>query len=91
MASELPISIVHGKEAPRYHIDVKELTITRAVITAHGMESGRPLVDIQMTDKFGRIYWTAISGALVAMLGNQVIKTNKENGGEDYSLNTYEK
>lgn len=90
MGSQLIISIIKGKDAPRYTGGVTELATLKAVITENGMESNRPLVDLQFTDKYGNEYFTMISGALIAMLGDKVKEINRANGGQDYSHNTYQ-
>lgn len=91
MASELRISVIKGKDAPRYSMSVLELTLNRAVITENGMESNRPLVDLQLTDKDGNNYFAMVSGGLIAMLGDKVKEINHANGGQDYSHNTFQK
>ena len=80
----LEIQILEGNVAPRYVNGDTEITINKAVITEKGMESELPLIDFQMTDKDGNIFFAALSGRLVNMLSAAVKGVNlKDHGIEE--------
>lgn len=79
----LNIQIIKGNVAPRYVNGSTELTINKAVITEKGMQSELPLVDFQMTDEAGNIYFTAISGRLINALSAAIKGVNLRNHGTE--------
>lgn len=77
-ATSLTIKTKEGSLAPRYTEEVKELITNIAVITKEGMQSNKPLVDLQLTDAEGNQYFTALSGAILINLAAAI----KGAGGE---------
>lgn len=67
-ATSLTIKIKEGSLAPRYADGEKELITNVAIITKEGMQSNKPLVDLQLTDAEGNQYFTALSGAILINL-----------------------
>ena len=82
-ATTLNIQLVEGDFAPRYKEGDIEVTIDKAVITEKGMQSELPLVDLQMTDKDGNVYFTALSGRLFNMLSSAIKGVNLRNHGTE--------
>ena len=80
-ATNLVIELKEGNEAPRYPEGTIELRIDKAVITEKGMQSGLPLVDFQITDEKGRVYYTALTGSVLNMLSAAIKGVNMRNHG----------
>ena len=79
---KLDIKLNPGNVAPRYNLEeTKELYPMKAIITENGMESGLPLIDIQMQDKEGNQYFFAISGRLINGLSSAIKRVNVRNHG----------
>jgi len=79
---QLDIKLNPGNVAPRYEPDkVKQLQPHTAIITEQGMESGLPLVDIQMKDDQGNDYFFMISGRLINGLSAAIKGCNVRNHG----------
>ena len=81
MSNNLSIEIKEGNLAPRYTEKTKQLTATKAVITEKGMESGLPLVDIQLTDADGNEYFFMLTGRLFNGLSAAIKGVNLRNHG----------
>lgn len=78
--NQVSIELIQGTEAPRYTTE-KELSADKVIITEQGMESGLPLVDIQMTDKDGNKYWVPISGRIMNTISAAIRGVNMRNHG----------
>lgn len=79
--NQVSIELIQGTEAPRYANGEKELSADKVVITEQGMESGLPLVDIQMTDKEGNKYWVPVSGRIMNTISAAIKGVNMRNHG----------
>jgi hypothetical protein len=80
----LEIKLNPGDMAPRYDpVTTKQLTAHTAIITEQGMESGLPLVDIQMTDDEGNHYFFMIPGRLINGLSAMIKGVNMRNHGTE--------
>ena len=77
----LAIKILPGDTAPRYPVGTVELTINAAVITEQGMTSKLPIVDLQLTDAKGRVYFAATSGRIILGLAAALKGVNMRNHG----------
>lgn len=81
MSNTLNIKIKEGNLAPRYPVEVKQLTANTAVITENGMANGLPVVDIQMTDEEGNEYFFMLTGKLFNGLSAVIKGVNLKNHG----------
>ena len=81
--TQLAVELLPGNIAPRYTIDDCELSINKAVITEKGMQSGLPLVDLQMKDADGNINYTALSGRIVNAISAAIKGVNLRNHGTE--------
>ena len=80
-ATNLNIKLVEGNVAPRYAEGTIELNIETAVITEKGMASDLPLIDFQITDDKGRVYFAALTGRVVLVLAAAIKGVNLRNHG----------
>ena len=79
----LKIKLNSGDVAPRYEKNIRQLKIDSAVITEQGMESGLPLIDLQLTDaETGKPYFAVISGRLITSLSAAIQGVNLRNHGK---------
>ncbi len=73
MTNQLNIRIVDSpKEATNYGKDFTALTLTSALIVGHGTTSGKPTVDLLLTDEKGNKYVAMATGGIAEMLGSAV-------------------
>lgn len=80
----LEVEIVGGNIAPRYEPGVvTELSADKAVITEKGMESGLPLIDIQLTGPDGKKYFAVLTGRVVLTLCGAIRGVNLRNHGNE--------
>lgn len=77
----LEINLLKGSVAPRYEAKIKELKIKKAVVTENGMQSNRPLVDLQLEDSLGNKFYAVLSGGLCQNLGAAIDGVNMRNHG----------
>lgn len=77
----LSITLIPGSVAPRYNDEDKELVVNNVVITERGMESGLPLIDLQMVDKDGKLHYAALSGRIINMVSSAIKGVNLRNHG----------
>lgn len=59
-------------EAPTYGEETKLIRITDVLIVGKGTESGKPTVDIKMTDPVGNEYLVMATGAIIEAIGAAV-------------------
>lgn len=81
----LNVDIIRGNVAPRYTCRDVELKVDNVVITEKGMESGLPLINFQLSDKAGNVYFTALSGGVVNTLSEAIKRINFRNYGKEES------
>lgn len=80
--NNLNIKFIPGDVAPRYEPSkVKQLHAHTAVITERGMESGLPVVDIQMRDDEGNEYFFMTTGRLINGISGAIKGVNLRNHG----------
>lgn len=86
VTNSLKITIVDTPaEAPNYGQDTKMLRITDVIIVGKGTESGKPTVDLQMTDQAGNKYLVMATGAIMEMIGGAVTgKREKDTEGKHH-------
>jgi hypothetical protein len=81
----LSINMIEGKIAPRFDAGVNELTPLYATVTAQGMKSGRPLVDVHFEAADGKHFAYTTSGRMMLMLAGAIQAAVVRNGEEpDY-------
>lgn len=79
--TQLKIELIDGNMATRYTTQDKELKVDNCVITEKGMESELPLIDFQLSDGKGNVYYTVLSGRIVNMISAVIKGVNLRNHG----------
>ena len=62
MRDPISVQLLEGNVAPRYGTDVAELRCDNVVITEQGTQAKLPIVDFQLRDKKGALYYLALTG-----------------------------
>lgn len=84
MSNSIAIKIVEGGVAPRYNPEqTKQLEARVAVITENGMQSGLPVVDIQMVDAEGNEYFFMVTGRIFNSVTDIIKAVNMKNHGAE--------
>lgn len=74
ISKQLDIKIVDTPiEAPNYGPDYTGLKMVKCIIVGKGTKSGKPTVDIQLTDKEGNKYLIMTTGAILESLGGAIM------------------
>lgn len=96
MAQTVDIKLIPGNVAPRYTLKgqprvagvqqvVGELKLETVVITERGMQSGFPLLDLQLRAPNGDLYFAVVTGEIANMISSAVKGVNMRNHGVEHS------
>jgi len=77
LATQMKVKMVRGNVAPRYDRTTKQAGIEKVIITEQGVQSGLPLVDLQLIDRNGDKLFVAVSGRLMQSIASVINGTNE--------------
>ena len=81
LATQMKVKLVKGNVAPRYERATKQAGIEKVIITEQGMQSGLPLVDLQLVDRNGDKLFVAVTGRLMQSIASVINGVNERNHG----------
>lgn len=69
ITNNVKISVAEShKDAPNYGADTCAVKIDKVIIVKKGMTSGKPTIDLQMTDENGKQYVALVTGNILEMM-----------------------
>lgn len=90
VSKAITIQILNNStEAPKYTEETRLLKLHTCIIVGNGTKSGKPTVDLQMTDADGNKYIVMTTGALLESMGCAAKGKRQRDEGESHGTDIH--